>query len=85
MAASSVERVLLIRILNVVMSSVEVATSPEYLSPVAYVQPDAFLLFLVRFVIADYFVISDLSVFWNVGEFDKEICVGSRNVQNPLE
>jgi hypothetical protein len=29
MAASSVERVLLIRILNVVMSAVEVATSPE--------------------------------------------------------
>jgi hypothetical protein len=29
MAASSVERVLLIRILNVVISVVEVATSPE--------------------------------------------------------
>jgi hypothetical protein len=29
MAASSVERVLLIRILNVVISAVEVATSPE--------------------------------------------------------
>jgi hypothetical protein len=29
MAASSVERVLLIRILKVVMSAVEVATSPE--------------------------------------------------------
>jgi hypothetical protein len=29
MAASAVERVLLIRILNVVMSAVEVATSPE--------------------------------------------------------
>jgi hypothetical protein len=29
MAASSVERVLLIKILNVVMSAVEVATSPE--------------------------------------------------------
>jgi hypothetical protein len=29
MAAYSVERVLLIRILNVVMSAVEVATSPE--------------------------------------------------------
>jgi hypothetical protein len=29
MAASSVESVLLIRILNVVMSAVEVATSPE--------------------------------------------------------
>jgi hypothetical protein len=29
MAASLVERVLLIRILNVVMSAVEVATSPE--------------------------------------------------------
>jgi hypothetical protein len=29
MAASSVERVLLIRILNVVMSAVEVATLPE--------------------------------------------------------
>jgi hypothetical protein len=29
MAASSVERVLLIRILNVVMSAVEVVTSPD--------------------------------------------------------
>jgi hypothetical protein len=29
MAASAVERVLLIKILNVVMSAVEVATSPE--------------------------------------------------------
>jgi hypothetical protein len=29
MAVSSVERVLLIRILNVVMSAVDVATSPE--------------------------------------------------------
>jgi hypothetical protein len=29
MAASSVERVMLIRILNVVISAVEVATSPE--------------------------------------------------------
>jgi hypothetical protein len=29
MEASSVERLLLIRILNVVMSAVEVATSPE--------------------------------------------------------
>jgi hypothetical protein len=29
MVASSVERVLLIRILNVVISAVEVATSPE--------------------------------------------------------
>jgi hypothetical protein len=29
MAASSVERVLLIKILNVVISAVEVATSPE--------------------------------------------------------
>jgi hypothetical protein len=29
MSASSVERVLLIRILNVVMSAVEVATSPD--------------------------------------------------------
>jgi hypothetical protein len=29
MAASSVERVLLIRILNIVISAVEVATSPE--------------------------------------------------------
>jgi hypothetical protein len=29
MAVSSVERVLLIRIMNVVMSAVEVATSPE--------------------------------------------------------
>jgi hypothetical protein len=76
MTASLVERVLLIRILNVVMSAVEVA---------AHGQPNAFLFFLAGFVIADYFAGSDISVFWDVGEFDKETCIGSRNVLNALE
>jgi hypothetical protein len=48
-------------------------------------QPDSFFFFLVMFVIADYFAVSDLSVFWDVGEFDKETCVGARNVSNALE
>jgi hypothetical protein len=39
----------------------------------------------VRLVFADYFAVSDISVFWDVGEFDKETCVGSRNVPNALE
>jgi hypothetical protein len=48
-------------------------------------QPDSFLFLFVRFLIADYFAVSDLSLVWDVGEFDKETCVGSRNVPNPLE
>jgi hypothetical protein len=39
----------------------------------------------VRFVIAYYFAVSDISVFRDVGEFDKETCVGSRNVLTTLE
>jgi hypothetical protein len=54
-------------------------------SVTAHGQPDAFLFFLVRFVITDYFAVSDLSVFWDVGEFDKKTCVSSRNVPNALE
>jgi hypothetical protein len=46
---------------------------------------ETFLLFLVRFVIADYFAVSDLSVFRDVSEFDKETRVGARNVPNALE
>jgi hypothetical protein len=74
MAASSVERVLLICILNVVMSAVEVVMSP-----------DTFLFFFVRFVITDYFAVSDFSVFRDVSEFDKEKRVGARDVPNALE
>jgi hypothetical protein len=44
-----------------------------------------FLFFLVRYVIAEYFAVSDLSVFRDVGEFDEETCVGSRNISNALE
>jgi hypothetical protein len=39
----------------------------------------------VGFVITNYFAVSDLSVFWDVCEFDKETCVGSRNVVNALK
>jgi hypothetical protein len=34
---------------------------------------------------AYYFAVSDLSVFRDVCEFDKETCVGARNVPNALE
>jgi hypothetical protein len=54
-------------------------------SVAAYGQPDALLFFLVRFVIADYFSVSDLSVFWDIFDFDKETCVGARNVPHALE
>jgi hypothetical protein len=39
----------------------------------------------VEFVITNYFAVSDLSVFRDVSEFDKETCVGSRNVSNTLK
>jgi hypothetical protein len=37
------------------------------------------------FVIADYFAVSDLSVFCDVFQFDEEKCIGSWNVSNALE
>jgi hypothetical protein len=54
-------------------------------SVATYGQPDSFLFCLVWFVIANYFAVSDLPVFWDVCEFDKEACVGSWNVSNFLE
>jgi hypothetical protein len=39
----------------------------------------------VWFAIADYFAVSDLSVFWDVCEFDKEACVSYRNILNALK
>jgi hypothetical protein len=54
-------------------------------SVAAYGQPDSVLFCLVSFVIADYFAISDIFVFWAVCEFDKETCIGSWNVSNSLE
>jgi hypothetical protein len=51
----------------------------------AYGQPDSFLLRLVWFVIANYFAVSDLPVFRDVCEFDKETCIGSRNISNSLK
>jgi hypothetical protein len=44
-----------------------------------------FLFLLVRFVIADYFAVSDLSVIWDGFKIDEETCIGSWNVSNPLE
>jgi hypothetical protein len=72
MAAASVERVLLIRILKVVISVVEVATSPV-------------LFLLVQFVIADNFAVSDISVIWDAFQRDEETCVGSWNILNALK
>jgi hypothetical protein len=43
------------------------------------------LFFLVRFVITEYFAVSDLSVFRDVFQFDEETCIGSLNVLNALE
>jgi hypothetical protein len=39
----------------------------------------------VGFVIANYFDVIDISVFRDVCKFDKETCVGSRNIPNTLE
>jgi hypothetical protein len=39
----------------------------------------------VWFVIADYFAVSDLSVSWDVFQFDEETCVGSWNGSYSLE
>ena len=52
---------------------------------IGILKPDTFLFFFVRFVIADYFAVSDLSVFRDVSEFDKETRVVARNVPNALE
>jgi hypothetical protein len=39
----------------------------------------------VGFVIANYFSVSDISVFRDAGEFDKETCVYTWNVSNALK
>jgi hypothetical protein len=40
---------------------------------------------LLRFVIANYFAVSDLSVIWNAFQCDEEACVGYWNVTNALK
>jgi hypothetical protein len=40
-------------------------------SVAAHGQADAFLFFLVRLIIADDFAISDISVSWDVCQFDE--------------
>jgi hypothetical protein len=73
MAASLVERVLLIRdfeCCGVGRGSGDVAGVVE--SVTAHDESDTFLFFLVRFVIADYFAVSGLSVLRDVSEFDKK-------------
>jgi hypothetical protein len=39
----------------------------------------------VRFAIADYFAVSDLSVRWDGSEFDEEACVGTGDVPKALK
>jgi hypothetical protein len=39
----------------------------------------------VRFVIADYFAVSNISVRQDVSEFDEETCISTRDVSNSLE
>jgi hypothetical protein len=39
----------------------------------------------VWFVIADYFAISDISVDWDVFQFDEDSCIGSWDVSNALK
>jgi hypothetical protein len=46
----------------------------------AHGQTDTFLLFLVWYVVADYFAVSDLSVLQDVGEFGEKTCVGAGDV-----
>jgi hypothetical protein len=46
---------------------------------------DSLFFRFVGFVITNYFSLIDLSVFWDVSEFDKETCVGSGNVSNTLK
>jgi hypothetical protein len=48
-------------------------------------QPDSFHLRVVWFVIANFFTISEIPVFQDVCEFDKETCVGSWNISNSLK
>jgi hypothetical protein len=40
---------------------------------------------LAGFIITKYFAVSDLSVFWDVCQFDKETCVGYQNIPNALK
>jgi hypothetical protein len=68
---------------DVSRGSRDVAGVVEHVAPDGY--PDAFLFFFVGFIITNYFDVSDLSVFWDVCKFDKETCVGSRNVPNALK
>jgi hypothetical protein len=86
MATSSVERVLFVQdfeCFDVGRGSGDVT---GVIKPVAaHRQPDSLFFFFMWFVIADYFAVSDLSVFRDVCEFDKETCVGSRNVLNALK
>jgi hypothetical protein len=51
----------------------------------AYGQPDSFLFRIVWFVMANYFAVSDLPVFRDICEFDKETCAGSWNISNSLK
>jgi hypothetical protein len=44
-----------------------------------------FFFLLVRFVIADYFAVSDLSLRRDVSEFDEETCISTGDVSNSLE
>jgi hypothetical protein len=48
-------------------------------------ESNTFLLLFVWFVITYYFAVSDISVIWDVFQFDEETCVGSWNVSNSLE
>jgi hypothetical protein len=50
-----------------------------------YGQSDTLFPLLVRFLIPDYFSVSDLSVRRDVSEFDKKLCVGTGDVPNALE
>jgi hypothetical protein len=86
MAAYFVDRVLLIKILNVVTSAVEVATSSELysLSPPTVSLTRSFSFF-VRFVITNYLAVRYFSVFWDVWKFHKETCVCSWDVADALK
>jgi hypothetical protein len=48
-------------------------------------ESDTFIFFLVNFVIANFFAVSDLSVRQDVSEFDKETYICAGGVTNALE
>jgi hypothetical protein len=54
-------------------------------SVTAHGQSNTFLFLFVRFLIADYFAVSDISVRRDASEFYEETCISTGDVSNALE